>query len=661
MSIPSDYYEAEVRDGFYVPSEMKRCWAATIGVLEEIDKICKKHNLQYFADYGTLLGAVRHGGFIPWDDDFDISMKRDDYMVFLEVAQDELPENYVLLSVYNNYEYDNFLSRVVNSGFISLEQDFLDKNHNFPFAVGIDIFPLDYFDFNNKENETVKELIELSKMLIGVIDPEIEYLNDIEESIRGSVIRFCEMCNMPLKDGKPIRQQLYIINDRICSLCSSEAPYLANYYFWAKNGNQVYKRECFDHTVRLPFEYTYISAPIGYDEKLNNCYGPNYMTPVKGGGMHEYPLYGKQKEVMIQSTGKYFFKQYKFDRNDLNRPDVNHPSSRTNKEIVFLPYRARYWSSMEEEWRRECAEDETDVYVIPIPYYDKGTYGINGDIHYEADIFPDYVPITAFDQYDFDSRIPDRIIIQNPFDEYDCAITVHPRFYTNVLRQVTRELVYIPPFIVEDSELADEKTRYTADFFIDTPGVTRSDKVFLQSYAVKELYVEKLCEFAGDETRSVWNKRLEVREYVKPTMQEGIREEDIPDEWWKYLLNDSNEGKKVILFHTNVSDMVMFGHKYIEKLKRILGVFSEYTENMTVIWQAHSDTRNTLERNYPELWQEYESVLNRYLEEDYGIYDDTGDYIHSIQIADAYYGDRDRIMFEFAKTGRPLMIMNVEV
>lgn len=660
MNIPSDYYESEVRDGFYVPSEMKRCWAATIGVLEEIEKICTRHNLQFFADYGTLLGAVRHGGFIPWDDDFDISMKRDDYMRFIKVAQDELPENYVLLSVYNNYEYDNFLTRVVNSGFISLEQDFLEKNHNFPFAVGIDIFPLDYFDYNNKENETIKELIDLSQKLISVIDPEIRMINDIDESIRSSVIKFCRLCKMPLQDGKPIRQQLYIINDRICTLNDSKSPYLASYYFWAKDGSQVCRKEYFDNVIRLPFEYTEIPAPVGYDAKLISSYGPNYMIPVKAGGMHDYPLYGKQKEVMVQSTGKNFFKQYVFDSNDLKRPDVNHPS-RTNIEIVFLPFRAKYWIYMEEEWKRACEEENTDVYVIPIPYYDKGVYGLNGDIHYEANLFPEYVPITPFDKYDFDRRIPDRIIIQNPFDEYDCASSVHPRFYTNVLRQVTRELVYIPPFVIDDRDLDDEKTNYTAEFYINTPGVTRADKVFLQSYAVKELYVDKLCGFSGDDKKSVWEKRLEVREYIKPTSQEGIKEEEIPDEWWNYLLNDNNEGKKVILFHTNVSNIVSFGNKYIVKLKSVLKEFSDHKKDMTVIWQAHPNTGETLERDYPRLWMEYQAVIARFLGEKQGIYDDTDDYMNSVQIADAYYGDRDKIMHDFAKTGRPIMIMNIEV
>ncbi len=488
MIIPKDYYEAEVRDGFYVPSEMKRCWAATIGVLEEIDRICRRHGLQYFAEYGTLLGAVRHRGFIPWDDDFDISMKREDYMVFLKVAREELPANYQLLSVYNNYEYDNYLSRVVNNNIISLEQDFLEANHNFPFAVGVDIFPLDHFEYNDEENAALKEMMTAIKSLISIIHPEVTNISELDKTIGDTVIRFFDMCSIPLEDGKPIRQQLYILNERICSTYGSDAPYLSNIYFWVKNGNQVYPREIFENTVRIPFEFSEVSAPIGYDEKLLNAYGPGYMTPYKGGGMHDYPLYNKQKRLLFEVNGKGFYKEYEWNPEDLKRPKVTGPS-REKKEVVFLPFKAKYWPYMEEEWRRAMEDDDTEVFVIPIIYYDKGTYGLNGDIHYEADRFPEYVPITPFDRYDFDKRIPDRIIIQNPYDEYDCAMTVHPRFYTEELLQATPELVYIPYFTVDDNSLDDEKTGYTADFFIKTPGVTRSDKVYLQSSAVRDMYI----------------------------------------------------------------------------------------------------------------------------------------------------------------------------
>ena len=113
MAKRNTYFEDEVRDGFFVPSEIKRAWAAELEVLSEIDKICKKHKIQYFADWGTLLATVRHEGFIPWDDDLDIVMKREDYRRFMEIAQTELPEGF---SAYNFRNHDNlwlFLGRVV--------------------------------------------------------------------------------------------------------------------------------------------------------------------------------------------------------------------------------------------------------------------------------------------------------------------------------------------------------------------------------------------------------------------------------------------------------------------------------------------------------------------------------------------------------------------
>ncbi len=662
MRIPRDYYEAEVRDGFYISSEMKRCWAATIGVLEVIDRICRKHGLKYYAEYGTLLGAVRHGGFIPWDDDFDISLKRDDYMKFLKVARDELPEHFMLLSVYNNPDYDNFLSRVVNRNFISVEEEFLESNHNFPFAVGIDIFPLDYFEYDENESALIKDMINSAMAIVAYLPPDITDVSDLDETARFHISRFCDMCGLPIENGKPIRQQIYILIERVCAIYDSTAPYLTNMYFWVRNNNQVYRKEFFDNTVRLPFEFFDISAPIGYDSKLRECYGDGYMTPMIDAGMHDYPLYAKQKNLLFETTGKSYYRQYGFDKTELERRCPDHDTEgRERKEVVFLPFRAKYWPYMEKEWELTCAKEDTDVYVIPIPYYDKGVYGLSKDLHYEADLFPDYVQITSFDQYDFDRRLPDRIVIQNPYDEFDNAITVHPRFYTNVLLDETKELDYIPYFDLDDRDLENDKTKYMADFYIKTPGVVRSDRVFLQSEAVKSLYVEKLCEFAGEDTRKLWEKKLIVREDLIPEVALGIREEDIPDTWWKYLLDENNEGKKVILFHTNVSDIAVLGNKALDKIRRVLDIFREQRDHLTPIWHAHPQTQNVLEVYYPELWEGYRKIMEEFLSDDYGIYDDREDHSRSVAISDAYYGDRDMIMHDFVQTGRPVMILNYEL
>ena len=82
MDFTVDFYRDEVRCGFYIPTAVKQAWAANLTVLSEIDRICEKYGIRYFADWGSILGAVRHGGYVPWDDDLDICMLRDDYTRF---------------------------------------------------------------------------------------------------------------------------------------------------------------------------------------------------------------------------------------------------------------------------------------------------------------------------------------------------------------------------------------------------------------------------------------------------------------------------------------------------------------------------------------------------------------------------------------------------
>ena len=95
MEFQDQFFESEVREGFYITSMMKRSWAAQLEILKDVDEVCTKYGISYFADAGTLLGAVRHRGFIPWDDDLDICMMRKDYHRFISVAEKELPEGYL--------------------------------------------------------------------------------------------------------------------------------------------------------------------------------------------------------------------------------------------------------------------------------------------------------------------------------------------------------------------------------------------------------------------------------------------------------------------------------------------------------------------------------------------------------------------------------------
>lgn len=95
LTFDDSYFLGETRDGFYIEPMMKCAWAAQLEVMCVIKQICEKYDIPYFAYYGTLLGTIRHKGFIPWDDDMDICMLRKDYQRFLEVTLGSLPESII--------------------------------------------------------------------------------------------------------------------------------------------------------------------------------------------------------------------------------------------------------------------------------------------------------------------------------------------------------------------------------------------------------------------------------------------------------------------------------------------------------------------------------------------------------------------------------------
>lgn len=661
MNIPDSYFEPEVRDGFYISSEMKRCWASTLEVLNNIDKVCKKYGIKYYADYGTMLGAVRHKGFIPWDDDLDIAMKRDDYLRFLKVAQDELPEGYLVLSIFTNQKYDNFLSRVVNHNFMSMEERFLKEGHDFPYATGVDVFPLDYFVKNDEENEILKKLILMANDLNQCLD-EAMFYSDVDDIIRKKMESLAAVCGIEISHNKPLRQQSLIIMDRLMSIYGKEeSDKLVSMHFWVENGSHVYDRKLFDEIVMMPFEYTSIPMPIGYNAILTLDYGPNYMTPVKNSGMHDYPLYLPQKELMFDTLGRYYYESYQYSEAVIHSA-LGHIHN-GKKEIVFLPFKASAWYTMEDEWRQCIDDPNNDVYVIPIPYYYKGSMRYNQSLQYDGDKFPEYVSVIGFDQYDFDSRRPDRIYIQCPYDEYDMGICVHPRFYSSQMRKVTSELIYIPYFYVDDFGEHEDRAAYHAKSYINVPGVYNADKVIVQSETIRDRYLDAIKEFIGIEDIRDWEERITVRKEQVHSSEENlvIYEDEVPESWWKYLLDDNGEGKKTILYHTCVSDIVSYGKAYFKKLRNVIDTFKSNRDNIALIWYAHHETNRILEGRYPELWSEYIEIVNDYLEDEVGIYEDKEDYWKAAAISDAYYGDRDAIMNDFRRMKKPVMIQAIEL
>ena len=102
MHLDENFFREEIRCGYKVSEKMKKVWAVELNLLEQFDKLCRENNLQYFVDSGTLLGAVRHQGFIPWDDDIDVVMFRDDYEKLKIIAKDAVSSPYFYQNSYND-------------------------------------------------------------------------------------------------------------------------------------------------------------------------------------------------------------------------------------------------------------------------------------------------------------------------------------------------------------------------------------------------------------------------------------------------------------------------------------------------------------------------------------------------------------------------------
>ena len=304
LYFPSSFFEDEIREGFYVSSMMKRYWAAQLTVLAEIDRVCRRHGIQWQIDNGTLLGAVRHGGYIPWDDDMDISMLRTDYERFFAVAEDELPSEYRILTIKKESGYTEMLGRVTNTDKIDYSEDHLRKYHGCPYTVGIDIFPLDALACDVEEEESRRQkLVQISDTL-GIINSE--GVNSPKARI--PLIDIERKNKVNLKKNSSLPHSLLLLSERIyMSFSMDEAEHVALMPYWVSKHNHKYPKSLFTDTILLRFENTFLPAPAIYDEVLRIEYG-EYMEIHKDGGVHEYPVYKEQEEIYRRVKGEYPFR-----------------------------------------------------------------------------------------------------------------------------------------------------------------------------------------------------------------------------------------------------------------------------------------------------------------------------------------------------------------
>ena len=293
LNIPEEFFEDEVRCDFLVPELMKRTWAAEMEMLSQLQVFFKEHGITYYAECGTLLGAVRHQGFVPWDDDIDICMKREDYMHFLEVA-DQLPYPLRVMSIYNNDSFRNFHAIVSNTRKDKLDWDEerIEMYHGCPFIINIDIFPFDYIPRDEEKRKRQKLLYNIAYVLVHRYESEcstLQYKNDIATLEEIGRIKFDK--------SKPLLPQISQWADKIAAMYGeADADYIDYYPKMVHDVSpSLHNKQHYSKTVMLPFECIEVAAPVEFEKAANEIYG-DYRVFSRGGGSHDYPFYKKQLE-----------------------------------------------------------------------------------------------------------------------------------------------------------------------------------------------------------------------------------------------------------------------------------------------------------------------------------------------------------------------------
>lgn len=332
-------------------------------------------------------------------------------------------------------------------------------------------------------------------------------------------------------------------------------------------------------------------------------------------------------------------------------------------KAVFLPYKASMWDSLESVWKMADEDPNCDAYVVPIPYFDKKPDGSFGEMHYEGSQYPSYVPITSWEEFDIAAEHPDMIFIHNPYDEFNYVTSVHPAYYSKELKNQTDCLVYIPYYILEEVDPNNKDAVENIEHFCTVPAVVYADKVIVQSKGWRRIYIDVMTKTMGADTRHVWEKK--ILGLGSPKLDKvyttGRSDLDIPEEWLKIIVNPDGSWKKIIFYNTSVSALLQHGEKMLEKMQYVFDFFKENKDEVVLLWRPHPLIKATIESMRPQLWMEYDKAVKAYIEEGWGIYDDTADINRAIAVSDVYYGDRSSVVKMYEETGKPVILQDVEV
>ena len=276
-----------MKQDYYDDKTLKKIQKIELGILKEFDSICKKNNIDYFLVGGSAIGAVRHGGFIPWDDDIDVGMNREDYDKFLKIANDEYSDKYTIMNNDNNHLFPLMNTRWGLNGTEYKTEDLKDIPGNF--GIFLDIFCFDNVPDDEKlmKKQAHKAWINGKFLVLSGVKNPVLYIYGIKAKIARFILKIGYYF---LKIFRFKSRFFYNKAYKYATMYKDVKTKRFAYMFDPKKYTSMLYKDDIYPTRRMKFENIEVSVPKTIEKYLERRYG-DYMTLPPEDKRHNHPPY----------------------------------------------------------------------------------------------------------------------------------------------------------------------------------------------------------------------------------------------------------------------------------------------------------------------------------------------------------------------------------